>query len=359
MIAILDANILIADFFLRGIQFQTLLDNIDRLEIELFLPEVAFKEVVNKYREELLKLTTKIQNHIRALDRLRHSSNESMIVRSIIVEVETTAYEKLLRKELAEHRINLLPIPNTSLEEIIQRDLHRKKPFGKSSGYRDYLIWKNVIQKAWLTEEKVVFVSSNSRDFNEGDDFHSDLLDEMEEKHITSDQLTICGDLRTFNDMHVLPHLRTIDDLNGELKAKGISTFDLYEWMRENFGDILLEEYLLEYGAGLEYGVGSAHSAELLEPPFIDIKNIHESKPGSYIIHFIVRLNVQFILDLDWEDYEASDSVRDLLGNDEEPWDWTVLNWHNTFEFELQIILAGEPPKVMEIDQLDIDVFYG
>jgi hypothetical protein len=68
-------------------------------------------------------------------------------------------------------------IPRVSHEEVVKRDLLRRKPFGESGkGYRDTLIWETVLAELRREQSQMALVSHNIKDFAGPDRMlHADL----------------------------------------------------------------------------------------------------------------------------------------------------------------------------------------
>ncbi|WP_047521862.1 PIN domain-containing protein [Microbacterium sp. ZOR0019] len=89
--------------------------------------------------------------------------------------------EGALRGRLARRKVQVLPLPEVSHDELIGRDLAIRKPFDKDGkGYRDALIWQTFVcwarqSLAAVGASEIYFVSRNVRDFAFEGALHPDL----------------------------------------------------------------------------------------------------------------------------------------------------------------------------------------
>jgi len=67
---VIDTNIFCEDYYLRGSNFRVLLDGLNSLPGTLLIPEVVVDEVVNRYREDLLEVTSKEREVRNSLSRM-------------------------------------------------------------------------------------------------------------------------------------------------------------------------------------------------------------------------------------------------------------------------------------------------
>ena len=55
MIVVLDTSIIVRDFFMKSSKFRILFDYSKKIPFEIFIPEVVYDELVNKYKEKLME----------------------------------------------------------------------------------------------------------------------------------------------------------------------------------------------------------------------------------------------------------------------------------------------------------------
>ena len=106
MIIILDTQVLVSDFAMRGTDFKTLLSNLERVGIDLYMPQVVFDEAVNKYQEKFEKLLN--QAHMLGVNSLE-SIRGNAIVSS---EEARNEYQKYLSARMRDVNAQYLNYPN-------------------------------------------------------------------------------------------------------------------------------------------------------------------------------------------------------------------------------------------------------
>lgn len=180
---VLDANILIADFWWCGRDFNYLLTHVT-LGHRLAIPRIALLEAranIERSANEVLaalprkkgssKLTDKIRRVFGKRDPARFESGAKL----------AQAYERFIRTQLKRIGGIVTKEPRVQLTTILDRSIRRTKPFsGGDKGFRDTLIWLGVLE---LVQEyqRVSFVTSNVGDFadNKKGALHPTLDDEV------------------------------------------------------------------------------------------------------------------------------------------------------------------------------------
>jgi hypothetical protein len=255
-------------------------------------------------------------------------------------------YRQFLEETLDAIYAVRLPVPDIPHEEVLRRELARKKPFSSSGGYRDLLIWESALRYVASEQEDAVFVSANTKDFADGDQLHADLLADLEARGLTA-RLSYLPSLGDFNQQHVIPHLQRIDDLERELERRSLGKLDLHGWVVGHAEHILTEEDLLAHGMGIHPDHGSAAFSRVVGEPEIDIGNVVELEPGTYLADLSVRLQAEFCAAFNSDDYEMSAHVREWLGEDPGAFSYTSLEGvQNQFFVQINIRIEGSPPRI-------------
>lgn len=176
---IIDTNIFCQDFYLEKPHSRTLLEGCGLIPAAIHIPEVVFDEVGNRYKEDLEKAITEYESACRHLSALIKNEIGKNYDATQLVE----QCKNYLAMQLKERDIELVPYPNTPRKEIVQRDLARKKPFKRDgSGYRDCLIWEVVKRACMWGEDRVAFITNNSKDFGEGPHIDEGLAEDVSNK---------------------------------------------------------------------------------------------------------------------------------------------------------------------------------
>ena len=190
---VLDANILIADFRLKGSKFRILLDSLDKIGNVLCIPEVAFDETVYKFKKHLEDANRKMSNGIADVSHLLGRELSVPLLKSEDIEIETKEYREWLEIELGSYHAKILPYPKVKHKNVVARLLANKRPFKENElGYRDYLIWETVLEFSGSCDDNISFVSNNTKDFldEQGTGLHSHLVEDLDEHGILKNRLT-------------------------------------------------------------------------------------------------------------------------------------------------------------------------
>lgn len=216
MLIFLDSNILCSNYFLNGPSFEVM-----RKVGTIVICEIVYDEVCNKYHEMLIENNKKMQRAIEDLNRLLPSpltlSSES-IINDAVEKYEGFLYAQLLSDGFIE------AYPDISHKMVVNRALSRKKPFKEdgSTGYRDYLIWRSLINVAKsYSQEEIHFISTNIRDFADitnKEALHPDLLKELQDDGIAETRIHYWNSLKAFIDRYALSIAKQIDDRDTLIK---------------------------------------------------------------------------------------------------------------------------------------------
>lgn len=211
LIIVLDTNIFCRDFYAKGTQLQLLLKMGN-----IIVPEIVVDETLNKHKEKLRESGNAVLKKLEEYNRLTY--NQITIDFDACYADEDDRYEKFLTNLLLEHAAYPPQgYPDISHKEVVDRALLRKKPFKPDGreGYRDYLVWRTMLEVVKRCAEPIHFISENPKDFADENDkkkLHPDLLEEMQQLQIESTQLTYWCSLKDFVDKVVKPELKKLDD---------------------------------------------------------------------------------------------------------------------------------------------------
>lgn len=207
---ILDANVLIGDYWLRSPSFLLLREFLKNSKATLVIPKIVFEEVVNHHREDVRKLKADIQDNLRESGRLLRDTSGGKWLIELNRRQANDSYEKFLSTELTNLGAVIPDYGNIPHSEIVKRDLRRRRPFQQSGkGYRDALLWETILRGYVLPDALTVIVTQNSKDFSGGDDaLHKDLLEDISSlrKGFTP-HVVLSPSLLTFTDTYIVPHL--------------------------------------------------------------------------------------------------------------------------------------------------------
>lgn len=350
MKVVLDTNIFCRDFRMVGTSFRLLREGLHVVPADLKVPEVVVDEVVNRYREELEGVAATFAKSNKNLKRLL---SNTVTEPPVDPHREAVAYRKFLLSALDQLGAEILAYPDVPHKTVVQRDLQRRSPFKPNgSGYRDFLIWESVRRLMSWGTERVVLVTANTKDFGQGPLVDPDLRQEI----INPERLELVSSLEAFNNKFVVPKLNMAKDLQDSLQQGAASSFDIFQWPRENIVELLYDEKLGPIVVGFPDDVGSVKPSEILEFVAITIEDVRELSGTDRLVRVSVQVDMEFSVHIDWEDYVQFPEVRDWAGEAEE-FTWSSANHVGRLNIEIELILdsAGQELLDHEIKAIDGD----
>jgi len=207
MKVVLDSNIIISDFWMHSAGFKILFEKSKNGEIDLYLPQVVFDEVVNKFNQRMDKHESDINNEVSRLKKLS-GSNFAVSISATELKKAKAKYKAHLEIISKNNGITIIPHPDTKHDYLAKKAMLKKKPFNANEkGYRDSLIWENIKSLlSGLGEDipaapELVFVCNNHTDFaGEGHSLHAELKQELEDEDLHPDAVDIYSSLAEFNE---------------------------------------------------------------------------------------------------------------------------------------------------------------
>ena len=167
---VLDANILIRDFWMSGPSFSYLLTH-QFLGHHPIIPEVAYLEARSHLQRRAETLLSKrslggegSQSNTLKLIRLfnykKVSENAKWDVGKLL-----NRWDKYVASVLERFGGQILQSPKVEMEDMIRRSIERKKPFSNGDrGFRDTIIWLSTLELAG-PKSCVSFITGNTQDF--------------------------------------------------------------------------------------------------------------------------------------------------------------------------------------------------
>lgn len=205
---VFDTNILYDDFFLKRAQIVDICETARQYNIEVYIPEVVYDEIINQYGEKIDEIEKEIDSSVRKVRSISTTLSLENIINGVTKKQLLDEYPSILDKRLEELDIKILPYPSTSHKDIVARDLKRRRPFQKSGkGYRDALIWETILSIADDNGENpdVIFINKNTHDFFEKNELHQDLKEDLRKKGLSAECFIIYETLRDAIDNHIRP----------------------------------------------------------------------------------------------------------------------------------------------------------
>ncbi len=237
---------------MNGTAFCVLAEVAPSANAQLYLPMVAYHEILEVYSRELHRIHQKLHSCATDWDRLVQAPEISIPSRDSLVQKEVEFHEYLDRR-LAGLHINILPLPEISHEDLIIRALKHRKPFDQNGkGYRDALIWFSLVHSAHSDVDEVYLVTENTKDFGPGPKPYPDMAKDLESEGIAPDRVRIVTSLDSFIENHLVPHLGLDTDLAVELSRNEGSGRVLRDWLKSSLGNEIESQNWANSLLGLE-----------------------------------------------------------------------------------------------------------
>ena len=250
----------------------------------------------------------------------------------------------------------IMPYPDISHKRVVERDLARRKPFKRDgSGYRDYLIWENVKSLLLWGTERVILITNNPKDFGEGPQVDPELQKDLTNPY----HLKLFRSLREFNEAFILPRLKMLDGVKEAIQADP-SQVGLMTWFGDNLLDVVREVDDLEWlVAGFPHGAGSVRPVELVSFHELKVHDVRELESGEKLLRLSVDVEIDFSIDIDWDDYVNHQEVRDWAGEGSEAFSFSFSRHVVLVTLEIELTVNLDAHKVTSYELLSIDSEYG
>ena len=230
---ILDTNILLAN--LRGVRpsndLKLVLADARDGRFALIVPELVVDETVNKRRETAQGAERKLQQAQSDLAAV----GATLELPNLDLTASVEEFREQLLKLLSTSKADVLTLPDVRHEKLVRRALERRKPFAASgAGYRDALIWETVLTLVGETDEEIVLVTTNSKDFatdKAGTDLAGDLVRDLQERNAVG-RVRLIPSLKAFKEAFVAAETIAADDLDNRLNTDSPVRDQLFDALR-------------------------------------------------------------------------------------------------------------------------------
>jgi hypothetical protein len=352
--AVLDSSVLYNDYKLEKAPLRELL-NIIRLceNSKMVIPKVVLDEHVSHFEADFQSCLYKLDSTIRKLNELPLVDVSGLSQPTI-----NSSYSDYLRMIVRIKGIDILPYPKIGHGRILRRLFHKKKPFGdREKGYKDTLIWESILTLC-NQFDKVVFVTSNSKDFAQPHSgcLHSDLVEDLEALSLDEDKIilkdsilgaseflrTACGLTRAGvieNIVHEIMQYTDFDDLLTNNSDGIVECF-------ENNPDNIIE------GEGPSF----PWLAWNIENSTINIESTEVVEGGEVVVH----ANAEFENEIEYSifGYSYDDETFDSLGlslyNMDSESDIAEVGGWMTFSLDFSFVYNPQNHETSGFEALDI-----
>lgn len=349
---ILDSTAYRADFRLKGNAFRIFLPALGKIGARLLLPKVVLEEVVNGFREQAEQLATRItalSNDARRLG-LAPCAGKTPDIDS-----EVARYRSYLLKELGAELIDLPSIPHG---ELLDRALQRRKPFNnQGAGYRDALIWQNVLDLLKSSKEEVCFVTGNRRDFWDDKGLHLDLGADMLAQTIPTQRLRLYERIEDLNAELITPNLQRLDEAFLEIAAGSWGTFQLSTWIQEHLADTIQDEDLVQTLSSLQDQGAHVFGIKIKKVKSAELDDVRSIPAGKVLVSATAKVEAEVGVSVDWGAYLRSAEIREFVGDSDEPFQslWTDQLLDVYVKFSLVVDAQTHQVVSAQIDEIEGD----
>lgn len=359
-----DANVFVADYWLRSPSFVLLRDFLKKTNALLVVPKIVLEEVINHHSEELRREYSDIRKVLREAGRLiRNLKGHPDLTNAIFKKSRQDPYEKFLSSELASLNAKILDYSSIPQADVVGRDLKRRKPFQESGkGYRDTLIWETIVRNCIEKDTVTVFITQNIRDFyDSAGDLHNDLRSDVIARTSDEGSLVLCRDLPTFTDSYVVPFLTKRKDFAVLVQHNKVPGINL-ESVCEQHVDTLIEA-LDNEPAVMTDDTSYEPSVDDIELPR-DFEVVEASELSERLLLVVFRFHsaVHFAYFLPRSDYFAmtEEELRSIVVADPdwnehvmqvETWISAMFSCRLTFNSEAREVESFEVEGVERVDE--------
>lgn len=352
MLLVLDSNIFIADFWMRGAHFAVLKDQLRRIGGTLVVPAVVVAEVKGKFRANLRKLISDEQEVAKSITTLLGDHTSVSSTRDL--DAECQKFSAHFDRELRQLGADVLALPAVPHQALVERAVAKRRPFDEDgAGYRDALIWESLLEVAAKRSGPIVLISSDS-DFIGKTGIHEDLLADFG-KLERDGKLSHHKALVAFNDTWITPKLTKLEQVSKRLSAK--DGLDLEPLLLRLISNDLLQDDGLLAEVGFGFPDSSVHGwvdRDTIASDYLRIEEARLLSSGEVLVEVTFAFTVHVSVNVDSTSHDFPPHVMDrfdIRHGDQFSLGDTVL-----FTARLSVQLESADALVVQrVDVLDLD----
>lgn len=331
MKVVLDANIIIADFWLESTNFKLLFESAKKGDVKIYVPEVVLDEVMNKYSKRLEDSKRKIDSELKTFQKLTREKGGAPITPSMI-DKSVSEYQKQLRQVIKDNSIEVNKYPKTDHKFLANKAINKLKPFNSNEkGYRDCLIWENIKElltesESAISQPELVFISNNFKDFATSEyELHSDLISELEVEDFDSKSVIVYPSLSEFNDKQTKLFFAQSNSFEKKIIQKELWDLDLHSVITDYLFKNYVGSELFHYDVDFEYEHCEPTVSSIYEDFEEKITSVKKLNATDYLVD--VEFEVTSIIDffIDKRDYWSTDDDEHISIQDSDWNEWVML----------------------------------
>lgn len=350
---VLDANILIKDFWWKSETFNYLQDRMFLLHA-LVIPKISLEEskehLIRRAQDLKVRMDEKPESE-RLLGQYRNLYNRSYYSIESPEELGDR-YEKYIIERLSSFNGFIANNAQVNMEDILKRSIKRIKLFNKGDkGFRDTILWLSVIELV-KKYQKVSFVSENINDFADKSSFslHVELEKELQEHLPEHVNFFYFKSLDAFSAQMDKDKSAGAKAFGKALMMGGYKKFELISWLTDNlvekFSESSIDDFDGVQWAGLPYWAEAPRLIDVEELIGIETyreKFISEDVVEFYIDIALVGLFACMILTDNWEGIVFHNQVEMISATDY----WTNVNIRSIGAFVIKLTFDIKSEEVL------------
>lgn len=331
MKVVLDANIIIADFWLESTNFKLLFESAKKGDVKIYVPEVVMDEVVNKYSKRLEDSKRKIESELKTFQKLTREKEGNPITADMI-DKSVSEYQKQLKQVIKDNSIEVIKYPKTDHKFLAKKAINKLKPFNSNEkGYRDCLIWENIKElltesESAISQPELVFISNNFKDFATSEyELHSDLILELEDEDFDSKSVIVYPSLSEFNDKQTKLFFAQSKSFEKKIIQKELWDLDLHSVITDYLFKNYVGSELFHYDVDFEYEHSEPTVSSIYEDFEEKITSVKKLNATDYLVD--VEFEVNSIIDffIDKSDYWTLDDDKNISIQNSDWNKWVML----------------------------------
>jgi predicted nucleic acid-binding protein len=299
---LLDTNIFVSDFWMKGNEFKIFLNNFNAISDKLVIPKVIYEEVLSQYKKKTELAKSNLSKYNNELN--KYLKNKLDIEKIIDKGLVTSDYKTFFDSKLKEFNVEILDYPNVSHQNIAKKFMERKKPFKeKGDGYCDALIWEN-IKTLIIKGNFIFFITNNTKDFFNDRNLDRDLLSELIDKELEKNIVPF-QNLHLFNNSEILPLLRNAKNIGQMVVNNNLGEIDIHHYLLDFVFDFInsdekkyLSFFLSEYS-----GITDLILSEPLEVNNINIESEKIITKEINLIEFTADVEIAVNICASWDNF--------------------------------------------------------
>lgn len=364
---VIDTNIFCRDFYMSNSVFRVFFDGLKRVGHVVYIPQVIYDEVLNKYNERLLDLRLDVETSVGKFSRFVKQEFDQTITDTIIQDLNEE-YKRLFDDKLKEIHAHILDYPQISHQKVVQRALERRKPFNeKGAGYRDTLIWESILELISIEPiGTIALISANTKDFAEQDELHEDLLNDIQLLgNEDNSQVIFFSSIESFIDKYIKPTMEILEGIQTQLAEDTYPDLSLQSFISDELISLLGDTELDIELQGIYHLFENPSLSQIEEVNDIFDIEVRQLSSGHLLVSFSVTVLAQLdffiskanfpilteeeqnlIWEHDWNDHYMAGSINKEM----------ILELNLTFDTHSQLVTSADIVDISPVSRYEFSI---